>query len=762
MVKSTGRDRRRARRLVAEQRVRGVVGRLRLRRKKAEEEEGEESGFAFLKDLPRIFPYLRPYKKLAGGSIGLMVVGILASLAAPWPLAIVIDTILGDKPLPSILGGLDGVSTTGILIIAVVGGLLLTGVEHGTAIVDDYVNTKLDQSMVLDLRSDLFRHAQRLSLAFHDRRKTGGLMYQINNQASAVGTVTVSLPPLFQALFTVIGMFLIAYAIEPLLALLSLSVVPFIYMSAGYYAKKIHPQLIHVRNLEGQSLSIVHEAMSMLRVIVAFGREGHEYKKFRSQAETAVDARVKLTVRQTAFSLAVNMITAVGSALVLGFGAWGVLHGRLSAGELVVVIGYVAEIYRPLEQISATFAQLQQSMISLTGALDLLETDLDVKEAPDAIDIGRSRGDVAFEHVSFSYVGRKDTLKDIHFDVESGARVAIVGPTGAGKTTLLSLMTRFMDPQEGRVMLDGIDVRQLKLDSLRAQTSIVLQEPLLFSATIAENIAYGDLGASRERIESAARAANAHDFITALPKGYETELGERGAQLSGGERQRVAVARAFLKDAPILILDEPTSSIDSKTEGVILQALERLMVGRTTFMIAHRLSTVRNADLILVVDHGELVEKGSHEELLASDGLYKEMHDAQGAPPPKAGPARPAGGWDVDAHRPVDETAQARLEAAQRMRSGPLPELARMIQAPSADDPERSSGGEEAPWLLVGATRSMMEHGAPDALLALAARVDDPNEEIRIVARVAESLLQDLGLVPEPQDRHDLVGGASS
>jgi ABC-type multidrug transport system fused ATPase/permease subunit len=381
--------------------------------------------------------------------------------------------------------------------------------------------------------------------------------------------------------------------------------------------------------MEGESLSIIHEALSMLRVIVAFGREDHEHRRFRTQGEKTIKGRIRVTVWQTLFSLVVNMTTAAGTALVLGVGAALVVDGALTVGQLLVVMAYIALVYHPLETISTTLGSLQDQVISVRMAFKILDTEPEIRDAPDAVAIDRARGRVAFEGVNFHYQGRTDTLRDISFEAEPGQVVAIVGPTGAGKTTLMSLIPRFYDRQQGRILLDGTDTRKLTLKSLRAQISVVLQEPLLFSGTIAENIRYGRLEASQDEVIAAARAANAHDFVTRLPKQYDTELGERGVQLSGGERQRIAVARAFLRDAPILILDEPTSSIDSKTEAVILDALDRLMVGRTTFMIAHRLSTVRRADQILVIDRGRLVERGTHPELLRRGGLYKQLHDLQ-------------------------------------------------------------------------------------------------------------------------------------
>jgi ABC-type multidrug transport system fused ATPase/permease subunit len=580
----------------------------------------------------RVLRYLRPYWKLAVLSVVLILLGALFSLLTPWPLKFLVDNVLQNEPLPPVLTNLVGDDRFTWLLLAVGAGLLFTFVQQGLTVLDNYVTTKMDQNMVLDFRSDLFQHAQRLSMTFHDQRRSGMLIYAINFQADAAARLVMTIPPLAQSLLTLIGMFWVLYLIEPQLALLSLTVVPFLYLSVGYYMRHIEPRLERVRGMEGESLSIIHEAMSMLRVIVAFGRESYEHRRFRAQGEKTVDARVKLTVRQTLFSLVVDTTTAAGTALVLGFGAYHVMQGQLTIGQLLVVMAYLALVYKPLETISHTIGSLQELFVSLRVSFNLLDTVPEIKDGPDAVAIEQALGRVTFENIHFNYKSRVDTLKDISLEAEAGQVVAIVGPTGAGKTTLMSLLPRFYEAQKGRILLDGTDIRQLTLESLRRQISIVLQEPLLFSGTIAENIRYGRLEANREEIMDAARAANAHDFIMKLPRQYETELGERGVQLSGGERQRIAVARAFLKDAPVLILDEPTSSIDSKTEAVILDALDRLMIGRTTFMIAHRLSTIRRADTILVLDHGRLVERGTHEELLRRRGLYKQLYDMQNRP----------------------------------------------------------------------------------------------------------------------------------
>lgn len=580
----------------------------------------------------RILPYLRPYWHLAAFSALFTLLGVLAGLLEPWPLKILVDSVLGEVPLPpylaAILQPLSG-HELGLLLFAVAAGVSIRLMDNLLKVINSYVQTKMEQSMVLDFRGDLFEHAQRLSLAYHDRRRTGQLMYAINNQGNAAAGLMMTLIPLVQSSLMLIGMLWITFRINRQLALVSLVVVPLLYYCVGYYTRHIEPRIQQVMGMEGETLSIVYEAMGMMRVIVAFGRERYEYERFREQGEQALGERVRLTVRQTTFSLAVNMIIAIGTALVLGIGAFQALQNRLTVGQLLVILSYIGNVYKPLESISGTVGFLQQRFVALQIAFNLLDTEPEIVDRPSARKIGRCQGHVVFEGVHFRYSERAKTLRNISFVARPGEVIGIVGPTGAGKSTLVSLIPRFYDPQQGRVLLDGRDMRDITVHSLREQISIVLQEPLLFSGTIAENIHYGRLDASREEIEEAARAANAHDFIMRLPDQYETRVGERGAQLSGGERQRICVARAFLRNAPILILDEPTSSVDSKTEAGILEALDRLMVGRTTFMIAHRLSTLRNTDKILVINNGTLVEQGTHDELLDRDGLYRHFYQIQ-------------------------------------------------------------------------------------------------------------------------------------
>jgi ATP-binding cassette, subfamily B, bacterial len=583
------------------------------------------------KALPRVRPYLRPYRSLLIWVMLLTLMAAILGLAEPWPLAVILNQVLSEQNPSGAVEFLFGSDPTIwiVLVSMVLARFLIIAVGNAFTVLNHYLGSKTEQNMVLDLRSDLFAHVQRLSLTFHDERQTGALMSQINTQAAAVGNIVMVVPPIAESVLTLVGMLVIATLIDWQLALLSLLVVPMLYWSFGLYGRRIVPRLQRVQSLEWRSLSIVHESMAMLRVIVSFGREDHEHRRFREQGQTAVDERVKLTVSQSLYTLGVQTTTAAGISLVLGVGAWHVIQGKISLGELIVMMTYIASVYQPLEQLSLTVGTIHEQLVQFNASLDLLDTEPEVTEKPDAVECGRARGRVTAQGVSFTYQGRKATLSDISFHARPGERVAIVGHTGAGKSTLMSLLIRFYDPQAGRIELDGVDLRDLKLNSLRDQISVVLQEPLLFSGTIEENIRYGKLEASAEQIRDAARAANAHDFIEGLPAGYGTVLGERGAQISGGERQRICVARAFLKDAPILILDEPTSSIDSKTERVILDALDDLMEGRTSFTIAHRLSTVRHVDQILVMSEGRIVERGTHEDLIRGGGIYGQLYEAQ-------------------------------------------------------------------------------------------------------------------------------------
>jgi ABC-type multidrug transport system fused ATPase/permease subunit/GT2 family glycosyltransferase len=580
--------------------------------------------------LPRCFPYLRPYRKEAITLVFSTIMLALLALAAPWPLAFIVDSVLGGKnSAPDWVTTLVGSSPGRLILFGAIASIGLTLLVSAITIGDDFVSTRMNLGMILDFRSDMFKKAQALPLAYHEETMSGFTLYRINQQAGAIGPIITNLPALAQSLLTVAGMVYISVRIDVGLALLALAVVPVIAYSTHYYAKKVEPDLLKVRGMEGFNLSIVHEAMSMLKVIIAFGREDHEYTRFRSQGEETVKYRVKVTVRQTVFSLVVGLFTVAGTAGVIYLGAHRVLRGDLSVGQLLVILAYIAAVYSPLQSLTSTLTGYQGLFIELDHALELVDHPVAIQSKPGAVELDRARGDIRFHDVRFGYETRPDVIKGVSFHVPAGRSIAIVGATGAGKSTLVSLLPRFYEVQDGQVLVDGHRVDDLTLESLRSQFALVLQEPLLFTGTIYENIAYGKPGATQEEVIAAAQAANAHDFIMRLPQGYSTRLGERGAKVSGGERQRISVARAFLRDAPILILDEPTSSIDSRTEEVILDALDKLMVGRTTVMIAHRLSTVRHVDEILVLADGEIVQRGTHDELVSEPGMYQHMWETQ-------------------------------------------------------------------------------------------------------------------------------------
>lgn len=575
----------------------------------------------------RILPYLRPHKSLALAIVLSVILIAAVSLLAPWPMKILVDSVLGDHPLPFFLKDSFLARNEFVLMIATVSaGFLMVLLQGSLNVLRDYVNTKLKLKLTLDFRSELFQHAQRLSLAYHDSTYSGKLIYLLINQAGAVAGMLMTIPALAQSLLTFIGMMTVLLILNAQLAITALVVFPFLYYAVRTYSARVQAPLHNVKELEGQSLSMIQEAMALLRVIVAFGREQYELQRFRKQGSEANDARVDVTMRQSLFDLVVNLITAAGLALVVGVASANILEGTLTVGELLVVIAYMSSVYQSLGTISSTVGLLQDQVVNLRRAFDMLDTKPDVGESPNAVEAGRLEGQVVFENVCFSYDSNRENLLDISFEAQPGSFIGIVGPTGAGKTTLISLIPRFYDQFEGHIRIDGAEHCSYTLDSLRRNISFVGQEPLLFAGSIADNIRYGDLGASDEEIKRAAKAANVHDFILELPNGYQTEAGERGTRLSGGERQRIAMARAFLKDSPILIMDEPTAFLDPRTEGIVLKALHKLRKGRTVFMISHRIATVRDADRIIVMNDGRVVEVGSHRDLMVRDGLYRQLY----------------------------------------------------------------------------------------------------------------------------------------
>ena len=467
--------------------------------------------------------------------------------------------------------------------------------------------TWLGEKLALDLRAALFRHAQRLSLAYHDRNGTTDSVYRIQYDAQSLQYVVINpLIPLASSTLTLGGMVVVTATIDLQLAIVALLVCPVLYWNTRSFNRKLRKRWFEVKDLDSSAMSVVQEVLSAVRVVKAFGQEEREQERFVSRSKQRLSGEVDLARIQGSFDLAVGVTIALGTATALVIGVLHTRAGTLTIGQLFLVMAYLAQIYEPLKTMSKKLADLQSGLVSAERALALLDELPEVHERPHPRFLARAQGHFRFNRLTFEYEPNRPVLHNLDLEIPPGARVGIQGPTGAGKTTLISLLTRFYDPTSGAILLDGLDLREYRLRDLRNQFAIVLQDPLLFSTTLAENVAYGRPGATRDEIVQAACDANADDFIMSLPEAYQTEVGERRMRLSGGERQRISIARAFLKDAPILLLNEPTSSVDFATEAVIMDAMERLMRGRTVFMIAHRLSTLRTCDVRLELTGSEV------------------------------------------------------------------------------------------------------------------------------------------------------------
>lgn len=543
-----------------------------------------------------------------------LILGLLATpigLLMPLPLKIIVDNVVGDHSVPQFMTLVLPASVLGSkpLLLAVAAALqlavaTLTVVQGlGSWLVSEYTG----EQMVLRLRSELFQQAQRLSLSYHDEKGLADATYRIQYDApSLCGLIVWGMIPFISAMVNLGGIFYVTARASLLLAVLAIAVSPVVALLTWIYSRRLTRQWQHVKALETTALSVIQEVLSAIRVVKAFGQEDRELHRFVDRSRSTLTQRVRVILTESALSLSVGVALALGTVAVLVVGSRQVLAGELTLGTLLVVVAYVTRLYDPLYTIGKQLAEQRGSLVGVRRAFSLLDMAPAIEESKTAKPISRTTGHVVFRDVSFAYPGGPRVLHDVSFEVAAGSRVAVVGPTGSGKTTLMTLLTRFYDPVEGRILLDGIDLRAYRIADLRDQFAIVLQEPVLFSTTIAENIAYARADATAQQVRKAAQAANAHEFISRLPEGYDTVVGERGAKLSGGERQRIALARAFLKNAPILILDEPTSAVDTKTETVILGAIEKLMAGRTTFMIAHRLAPLGVCDVRLSVVAGRL------------------------------------------------------------------------------------------------------------------------------------------------------------
>jgi ATP-binding cassette subfamily B protein len=569
-------------------------------------------GYTDLALLKRVLAQAWPYWQHLAGIYLLGLASIALALLLPLPLKIAVDSGIGTEPLPPVLGVLlpQTVTASGAAVIAVAAALLVTIglLTQLQSLANSVLCTYTGEKLVQAFRAQLFRHVQCLSLAYHDSQGSAHSTYRIQYDAPCIQWIAIDiLVPFVTAACTLGAMVIIMARVDGQLAMVALAIAPVVFLLSRRYRRRLRSQWHEVKKLETSALSVVAEAMAALRVVKAFGQENREQERFVRRASDGFLARIRAVFVEGRFAFLAGLITAMGSAAVLFLSLEHVRQGRLTLGDALLVMGYLAQLYAPLQTMSKGATSLQASLASAERAFALLDEEADVAEKPGAKPITRASGAVTFRHLSFAYDQDRPVLRDVSFAVEPGTRVGITGTTGAGKTTLVSLLMRFYDPTAGQILLDDIDLRDYRLAELRNQFALVLQEPVLFSTSISENIAYARPGATEEQVMAAAKAANAHDFISRLPHGYQTQVGERGMQLSGGERQRIALARAFLKDAPLLILDEPTSSVDVRTEAAILEAMRRLMEGRTTFIIAHRLNTLEGCHIRLHIEHGQLV-----------------------------------------------------------------------------------------------------------------------------------------------------------
>ena len=571
--------------------------------------------------------YLKPYRLPFIWALAQVLLISAFELLKPWPLKIIIDHVLSKKPVPWEFAQMW--SAEGLLFFACSSLILIYLFSGGLRVLNDYKTILIGQRMVNDLRRDLYSHIQRLSLSFHNRQKIGDLMYRVTADTLGIQTLTMNgIFAVLSASLLLLGMFVVMLTLDWHLTLLAMVVCPALFLAIALLDKKMTSAATHARQKESLVYSVVQRTLSGIRVIQAFTKEEDEKRRFLEASTESLQADLRLYNLQNFYYAIVNVTIAAGTAAVLWLGAKHVLSGYLSIGEMVVFTSYLASLYTPLVNIFQTYGLVQKAKAGVDRTFEILDTEQSLPQGHKVFS-QPAKGEISFENVLFAYDTSQPILKKIDLHVAPGQKIAIVGPTGAGKSTLMSLLPRFYDPQTGCVKIDGINIAEFQLKSLRRQIAMVLQPPVIFPVSIRDNIAYGRSEASMDEVIAAARVAHMHDCILQFPQGYDTVVGEQGSTLSEGQKLRLTIARGILLNAPILILDEPTSSVDSETEAVIMEGLERLMAGRTTFIIAHRLSTVRQADVILVIRDGQIVEQGSFTELLRKRGPFASLYRTQ-------------------------------------------------------------------------------------------------------------------------------------
>ena len=577
---------------------------------------------------------VKPYRGWLAIVLAAMLVEVLMSLAAPWPLKLVLDDALGTHHLPAWLEWAHqlgiGRHTLGVALFAGLATVAIAVIGGIATYIDNYYTTSIGQYVANDLRLKIYEHLHRLSLGYYDTAKTGTLMSTITSDVATVQNfASSSTLGILVDIVTIVFMLGLMIWLDWDFTLIAIAVMPFLLLFVFRFKKAVKEVTREVRVRQSEIVAVVQEGLGQVRAVKAFGRQDLEVAHMTAASHASTEAALRARKVKSLLSPVVAVVVALCTGIVLWKGTALIIAGTMTAGALTVYLAYLSKFFKPVKDLAGMASTIAQTTVALERIQKILSADDVIKERPGAIDPGRTRGEIRFDHVAFGYGSDALVLRDVSFTIKPGQVVGIVGPTGSGKSTVVSLMPRFYDPSAGRVLIDGVDIATHKLAALRAQIGFVLQETVLFRGTIGENIAYGKPGATREEIVAAAKLANADEFIARMPHGYDSLVGERGDTLSGGQRQRIGIARAVIRNSPIMILDEPTAALDTESERLVIEGLERLMQGRTVVMIAHRLSTLRNADKIIVLKDGIVVEEGTNDELVALGGVYAELHRIQ-------------------------------------------------------------------------------------------------------------------------------------